>query len=677
MKVALGYNIQEGPWGGANLFAKSLNDYLLGKGVSVVFDLVDDDIDIILLTEPRRNLLSGAFCDYDILEYLKNRNDKAVVIQRINDCDQRKEINHMNRRYIWANRCADYTVFIGEWLVPLYEESGWPGGEYAIGLNGANREVFNSSGQESYHDGQKLKLVTHHWGPNWLKGWDIYDEFDQMLGEEEWLKDFEFTYIGQLPRGFTFRNANYGQPQSGHALADCLRQHHVYLSASQFEPAGMHHIEGAMCGLPLLYRNSGALPEYCKGFGVMFDDSESFRRGLLRIKEEYFDFLKKMPDYPNDSDRMCKRFYDIFLDVQKNRDALLKPRKDKVYSSFIPKKSELLDSGKWLSDTLKAVESYHAKTPVETLSQARALSALGAINTDMSGEKMAALNFHLLSYTGSRFSGENEEDFGSFLLPAANSAKVSETFYQRLIRIFKATGKRDKLKAGTWLAAIFDQRGGMKRNYFLLANYLNHLDSEGYKIEDSLVCFIERELRSLALYKLDKTDPLAVSCWLYFLASGSRLIENGSWARDKLVSVLEGLYEGSGLYMYRGLGDFNNSMCVNAILLRALDTIEAEVNHIEDLVDVALWEIPQTDGFEFLNNLYILWKCSGSSTYRNNDIRDFADYTSGLLYEHLCEAGGFSEFAFLEGETRFSNKFRLDSTLQALEAWRWILEIKR
>ena len=35
-------------------------------------------------------------------------------------------------------------------------------------------------------------------------------------------------------------------------------------------PSGNHHIEGALCGLPLMYLNSGGTPEYCKDFGLEY-----------------------------------------------------------------------------------------------------------------------------------------------------------------------------------------------------------------------------------------------------------------------------------------------------------------------------------------------------------------------------------------------------------------------
>ena len=51
MKISIGTNIKEGPWGGGNLFAKNLKNYLENSGHTVIDNLNDNDIDLILITE--------------------------------------------------------------------------------------------------------------------------------------------------------------------------------------------------------------------------------------------------------------------------------------------------------------------------------------------------------------------------------------------------------------------------------------------------------------------------------------------------------------------------------------------------------------------------------------------------------------------------------------------------
>ena len=56
----------------------------------------------------------------------------------------------------------------------------------------------------------------------------------------------------------------------GKKLAKAIKENHLYLTASINEPSGNHHIESSQCGLPLLFINSGGIPEYAELFGVKF-----------------------------------------------------------------------------------------------------------------------------------------------------------------------------------------------------------------------------------------------------------------------------------------------------------------------------------------------------------------------------------------------------------------------
>ena len=90
MKISIGTNIKEGPWGGGNLFAKNLKFFLEKNGHDVYDNLLVDDLDIILITEPRKTSESSAFTHIDVKRYLDYVNDKTIVVHRINECDERK-----------------------------------------------------------------------------------------------------------------------------------------------------------------------------------------------------------------------------------------------------------------------------------------------------------------------------------------------------------------------------------------------------------------------------------------------------------------------------------------------------------------------------------------------------------------------------------------------------------
>ena len=76
MKISIGSKIKTGPWGGGNLFVINLKEYLESQNHEVVFDLNDDDIDIILLTDPRLVSESSSFDYIDVILY-KNCKPKS------------------------------------------------------------------------------------------------------------------------------------------------------------------------------------------------------------------------------------------------------------------------------------------------------------------------------------------------------------------------------------------------------------------------------------------------------------------------------------------------------------------------------------------------------------------------------------------------------------------------
>ena len=124
MKVSIGTNIKEGPWGGGNLFAINLKDFLISQGHEVTNNLFEDDIDVILITEPRKTSESSAFTHIDVKRYLKYVNYDTVIVHRLNECDERKNTNFVNDYLIEANKVSDQSVYVSEWLKNLFLSQG-------------------------------------------------------------------------------------------------------------------------------------------------------------------------------------------------------------------------------------------------------------------------------------------------------------------------------------------------------------------------------------------------------------------------------------------------------------------------------------------------------------------------------------------------------------------------
>ena len=345
MQISIGTKIRKGPWGGGNLFAINLKNYLEDKGHKVLNNLSEDDIDIILLTEPRKTSESSSFTHVDVLKYLTCVNNSSLVVHRINECDERKGTNFVNKFLIEANQVADSTIFVSTWLQNLFFQQGINKENCNVILSGANKEIFNNSNFIPWDGRNNLKIVTHHWGANWNKGFDIYSLLDKMLSDSKYSENISFTYIGNVPKGFKFKNTKQVDPLEGKDLASEIKKNNLYLTASLNEPSGNHHIEAAQCGLPLLYIDSGGIPEYCKDFGISFNNL-NFKSKLDEMIHEYTIYTDKVKKYSLNSEKMSKEYENLFIEMLSKRDDIINKRqtiKLNFLERFLYKSSRKID----------------------------------------------------------------------------------------------------------------------------------------------------------------------------------------------------------------------------------------------------------------------------------------------------------------------------------------------
>ena len=351
MKVSLGMNLKEGAWGGGNQFGKALVQFLKKKNIEVSFDLKASNLDICLLVEPDSRLGISAYSNKNIQRYLSFRNSNCIVVHRINNTSEARndQLKRFNKYRIAANKVADHTVFVSQWVHDIYVESGFISKDYSIIQNGAPQELWFPNKQSE--PSSKKSLVTHHWSDNPLKGFDIYIRLDEMLKLKKWSDKISFTYIGNLPEGIHFETSNYYGPMSGNQLVKEIQRHDIYLTASRNEAGPMHCIEGALCGSPLLFIKSGSLPEYCNGFGVSFT-LDTFEEKLEEMLDTYDYWVKKMSSYPHTSEKMCNEYYILFQKLLDNREHILSQRKPTAKASLVEKTSykinEVKDSFKKL-----------------------------------------------------------------------------------------------------------------------------------------------------------------------------------------------------------------------------------------------------------------------------------------------------------------------------------------
>jgi len=306
--VAFNMKPVKGPWGGSSTFVTQLSSYLQRRGYRIVFSL-DESVDVAIIIDPRLDAANRMFGIDEIAE-MRARNPRLRVLHRVNECDQRKGTDFMDPLLEKASRVVDHTVFIAEWLRE-YHATRWydltrPN---TVIYNGADPRFFHPVGSVKWNGNEPIRIVTHHWSDNLLKGFAEYELLDDAIARGE-IKGVELIIVGRWPSSINWKSAMTVAPLHGMRLAQELKKCHVYITASRWEPCGMHHVEGAQCGLPLLYhQDGGGIVEAGQRYGLGFE--ENLIEKVSVMKEQYFELRKKVLDNAPSGDRMTLDFANI------------------------------------------------------------------------------------------------------------------------------------------------------------------------------------------------------------------------------------------------------------------------------------------------------------------------------------------------------------------------------
>lgn len=311
VKVAVNMKPKNSPWGGINPFVEQLSAYLTSKGHIVTYGL-DEDITCILMIKSWPTETT-CFTPAEILEF-KKKHPGVNCIHRVNECDKRKGTDYVDGWLKKANESADFTVFISDWLKEYFIEKWFDSScPNAVIRNAADKNIFYPKESNCYKAGNIFRVVTHHWSDNWMKGFNVYKEVDRMISEGS-LKGFSLMVIGRWPKEIKWCSAITYPPLRGAKLADLLRQNHAYLTASLWEPCGMHHIEGAQCGLPLVYHeDGGGIVEFGRQYGIGFRDN--VREALITARDSYPHLRKQVLEFMPSGIKMCAMYEEVLVSL--------------------------------------------------------------------------------------------------------------------------------------------------------------------------------------------------------------------------------------------------------------------------------------------------------------------------------------------------------------------------
>ena len=240
MKIFVNREPVSGPWGGGNNFVKAFHDIATTKG-HVVTSQLSQDVDVILVIDPRPE--NGCIGVNEILA-AKQALPKVKIVQRINECDARKNTEHMDHLLLQCSQFNDFTVFVSQWMQQYFVQKGWLCKRTTHIHNGVNKKIFRALSVKDKLPAKKPRVVAHHWSNNLLKGFDAYEFLDYLAGKQK----ISFTYVGRHRN--SFRHTKIVEPCVGQKLVDSLTSNDIYISASRFDPGPNHVLEALAVGLP-------------------------------------------------------------------------------------------------------------------------------------------------------------------------------------------------------------------------------------------------------------------------------------------------------------------------------------------------------------------------------------------------------------------------------------------
>jgi glycosyltransferase involved in cell wall biosynthesis len=299
--VAFNVRPVSGSWGGGNQWLIQLTRHLRESGYAVAFDL-KRPVDCIIVA----NVRGITFGTAEIAAY-RSRHPGVRCLHCVHDNDAHRSGGDVDRAVEAIDAHADHTVFVSEWLRDYHAERWFDRSRtHSVIQDAADPAIFHPFGSEPLRPGEPMRLVTHHWSANPNKGFEVYGRVGRLISAGE-LPDVELTVIGRWPGNIEWGAARTYPPTTGQRLADLLRSAHVYFTASLWEAAGMHFIEGAQCGLPLIYHeDGGGIVEIGRHFGIAFRDDPA---SAIRDMRDRYDVLRRhvLENAPA-GDAMCARY---------------------------------------------------------------------------------------------------------------------------------------------------------------------------------------------------------------------------------------------------------------------------------------------------------------------------------------------------------------------------------
>ena len=277
IKTHILFDLKEGPTGGGNQFMKALRDYLRLKN-AYAEKLKDADV---VMFNSYQHILQNALA--------KIRHPKKIFVHRIDGpirlynsmTDKRDKITNTANEVL-----AEATIFQSDWSREQNYRLGLKKNKLETTImNAPNPKIFT---KKTTKPEGKIKLIATSWSANKNKGFDVYKWLDKNLD----FTKVEMIFYGNSP--YKFKHIKTRPAVNSKELANALRQHDIFITASKKDPCSNSLIEALHSGLPAVALHDGGHPEIIGEAGETFKKKEEIPELIQKIIKNYSSYQKKI-----------------------------------------------------------------------------------------------------------------------------------------------------------------------------------------------------------------------------------------------------------------------------------------------------------------------------------------------------------------------------------------------
>lgn len=297
-ELAILFDFVPPPYGGGNQFLLALRGELERQGHEVGVNYVGPRTRAVLVNSTQVDL---AALDHMLRPGVRvvHRIDGPISVYRgSDDPTVDREVAALN------HRIAHATIMQSQYSLAEHRRLGIELVAPAVIPNAPDPAIFHPPASPRPR-GAKLRVIATAWSDNPQKGAAVYRWLDEHLDTGR----FEFTFVGRV--GATLSRARQLPPMPSGPLADELRAHDVYLTATRNDACSNALIEALACGLPAVFARSGGSPELVGEGGLGFSREDEIPALLARMSGELDEFRARIRVVPLAD--VARRYLDVML----------------------------------------------------------------------------------------------------------------------------------------------------------------------------------------------------------------------------------------------------------------------------------------------------------------------------------------------------------------------------